>query len=119
MKGVTKMTDNQVNANELNENEVLRLSVFDSEGSDEIKVHYQTKGFCKVMALKAISTVLEDEFDMICVPKTGFGGVIVCGGSKEEFEEFLASMTDDDDGNNGEGDEPILDKLFKKYNNEE
>ena len=106
MKGVTKMTKgNKANANGLNENEVLRLSVFDSKDSAEIKVHYQVNNFCKVMALKAIATVLEDEFDMVCVPKTGFGGVIVCGGSKEEFEEFLASMTCDDDGNNGEGED--------------
>ena len=89
---------------ELQENEVLRISLFCKEKSDEGEVQYKTKGICKNDALQAIASVLYDEFGMlpVPVPKTVSGGVIVCGGSKEDFEKFVASMKDEEDSNNGE-----------------
>ena len=102
---MAKENDNKVNAGgELLEKEVMRISLFDSEDSEQMEVHYQSKGLCKASALQAIATILYDEFGMIPVPvpKTVSGGVIVCGGSKEDFEKFVASMKDEEDSNNGE-----------------
>ena len=106
---MTKENDNKFNAGgELLEKEVMRISLFDSEDSEKMEVHYQIKkGVYKSNALEAIAIFLAEEFDMVPVPapKKNSGGVIICGGSKEDFEKFVASMKDEEDSNNGEGEE--------------
>ena len=104
---MAKENDNKVNAGgELLEKEVMRLSLFDSEDSEKMEVHYQIKeGVYKSNVLEAITVFLAEEFDMVPAPKNLSCGVIVCGGSKEDFEKFLASMKDEEDSNNGEGEE--------------
>lgn len=100
--------ENAANGNngELREKEVMRISLLlETEKSDEGEVSYKTKGICKAVALQAIASVLYNEFDMIPVPapKENFGRIIVCGGSEEDFKNFVSSMKDEEDGN-GEGD---------------
>lgn len=91
---------NTVKKEELLENEAIRLSIFVKEDSDEVEVQYMSRGHCKEIAKQLISKFLEDEFNVVCLPKCG---VIVCGGSMEEVEEFIATMKNNDNGN-GEGD---------------
>ena len=97
--------DNQVNAGgELLEKEVMRISLFDSEDSEKMEVEYQIKGGVhKSNALEAIAVFLAEEFDMVPTPKNLSCGIIVCGGRKEDFEKFVSSMKDEEDGNSGEG----------------
>ena len=90
------------NNGELREKEVMRISLLlETEKDDEGEVHYTTKGICKAVALQAIASILYKEFNMIPVPapKENFGRIIVCGGSEEDFKNFVSSMKDEEDGN--------------------
>ena len=108
---MTEKNEATVNNNEATENnyqprklklepkELMRLSLFETEEKVAEMSLVTDEKFDAMNVLNALTTVLENCFDMTCIPKCMCGKIIgVACGNADDFENFILATMNADNG---------------------